>query len=475
MIRKDNGRSGGSEELMGRILPQPAGNFFFTFGLRRLQVRQVLDFCQGRPENHRGHGRGESLIRKARINVRQVFFSPRSSRFIPGNHVSLLQGGGEYFPAIEAAFDRARHEIYLETYIYENDGTGRRVADALKRAAQRGVSVHLLIDGYGSKNLPRGILDHLREGGVKALIFRPRISPLTFRRKRLRRMHRKIAVVDREIAFIGGINIVDDREATADLPPRYDFAVAVEGPLVDIIRLSAERLWSIVARSRFRRGTVRGGTPAAATVAGGQMSAAFLTRDNFRHRRDIETEYIRAIGRAKSEIILAHAYFLPGIDFRRALVNAAARGVRVILLLQGRMEFLLQHYATRALYGNLLDAGIEIHEYRKGFLHAKVAVIDGRWATVGSSNIDPFSLLLSREANIVVDDEGFGRTLAGRLKQTLETDGRQIMASNWKQQPASVRVMSWLGYGLVRMLMGISGYAGKNAPAQDDRTEATED
>ncbi len=142
------------------------------------------------------------------------------------------------------------------------------------------------------------------------------------------------------------------------------------------------------------------------------MSAAFVVRDNFRHRRDIETAYMRAIEQAESEIILAHAYFLPGLDFRHALINAAGRGVRVVLLLQGRVEYLLQHYATRALYGNLLDGGIEIYEYRKSFLHAKVAVIDGHWATVGSSNIDPYSLLLSREANVVVDDEAFGATLA---------------------------------------------------------------
>ena len=336
------------------------------------------------------------------------------SRFIPGNQVTLLHNGEDYFPAIEAAFDRARHEIYLETYIYENDATGRRIADALKRAALRGVNVHMLIDGYGSKDLPKNMLEYLRTDGVKALIFRPKISPWTFRRERLRRMHRKIAVVDREIAFVGGINIIDDRKSTGDLPPRYDYAVAVQGPLVEEIRLSARHLWSMVAWSYFRKGTVPGGTLPVSTFAGGQMRAAFLVRDNFRHRRDIETAYMRAIEQAKSEIILAHAYFLPGLDFRHALIDAAGRGVRVVLLLQGRVEYFLQHYASRALYGNLLDAGIEIYEYHKSFLHAKVAVIDRHWATVGSSNVDPFSLLLSREANIVVDDEKFGEALSNK-------------------------------------------------------------
>lgn len=410
--------------------------------------------------------------KRHRQSLHQAVLSSSVSRFIPGNKVTLLQNGEAYFPALEAAFDRAQHEIFLETYIYENDATGRRIADALKRAALRGVNVYVLIDGYGSKDLPRSMLDYLRADGVKALIYRPKISPWTFRRKRLRRMHRKIAVVDRELAFVGGINIIDDREAMGDMPPRYDYAVAVEGPLVDIIRFSARRLWSITAWSYFRKGTVLDRTLPASTSAGGRMNAAFLVRDNIRHRRDIEAAYMRALEQAESEIILAHAYFLPGLDFRHALINAAGRGVRVVLLLQGRMEFFLQHYASRALYGSFLDAGIEIYEYRRSFLHAKAAVIDGHWATVGSSNIDPFSLLLSREANVVVDDEEFGAALTQSLKQTMETDGLRILRDNWKQQPAYFRFMSWLSYGLLRLMMLISGYARENSRAGNKRTPA---
>ena len=281
-------------------------------------------------------------------------------------------------------------------------------------------------------------------------------------------MHRKIAVVDREVAFVGGINIVEDREVTGDMVSRYDYAVAVEGPLVDVIRLSAQRLWSMVAWSSFRKGTVRCGMLPVSTFTGGSISAAFLVRDNFRHRRDIEAAYMRAIKRAGSEIILAHAYFLPGLEFRHALIHAARRGVRVVLLLQGKMEYLLQHYASRALYGNFLDAGIEIYEYRQNFLHAKVAVIDGHWATVGSSNIDPFSLLLAREANVVVDDEAFGASLVHSLKKTVQTDGRQILADDWKQQPAGLRFVSWLSYGLLRLMMGISGYARENGRTNNE-------
>lgn len=403
-----------------------------------------------------------------RRSLQQAVLSAGWSGFVPGNQVALLHNGEAYFPAIEKAIDRARHEIYLETYIYANDDTGRRIADALIRAARRGVKVYVLVDGYGSKDLAQSLRDSLCAGGVKTLVFRPQISPWTFRRTRLRRLHRKIVVVDREIAFVGGINIIADSQPAGDMPPRYDFAVAVEGPLVDVIRLSARRLWSTVAWSYFRKGTGRGGALPVPTFTGGAMRAAFLVRDNFHHRRDIEAAYMQAITRAESEIILAHAYFLPGLDFRRALVDAAGRGVRVILLLPGKVEYLIEFHAARALYGSFLDAGIEIYEYRKSFLHAKVAVVDGHWATVGSSNIDPFSLLLSREANVVIDDEAFGATLSQSLKETMANDGQRILTDNWKQQPAGLRFLSWLSYALLRLLMGISGYASENSRGNDE-------
>ncbi len=395
----------------------------------------------------------------SRIKLLFLRHDPLLPTLVPGNQVTLLQNGEAYFSAIEAAFDRAEKEIYLETYIFENDATGRRIADALQRAARRGVETHLLIDGFGSHDLPLSMTDYLRAAGVEVAWFRKKISPWTFKRKRLRRLHRKIAVVDRKIAFVGGINIVDDMKPPEQAAPRYDFTVAVEGPLVDVIRLSVRRLWSLVAWSDFRKGTLREEVAAAPPPVGSNMRATFLVRDNIRHRRDIEEAYLRAIDKAKFEIIIANAYFLPGLKFRHALINAAGRGVRVILLAQGRVEYFLQHYASRALYGNLLDAGIEIYEYHESFMHAKVAVIDEQWATVGSSNLDPYSLLLSREANVVIDDKEFAGTLKQRLLQALENGAKRISKDSWKRQPAPLRFINWLSYGFVRMLMGISGYA----------------
>lgn len=409
--------------------------------------------------------------KKHRRRLSRAVLPANRCDFISGNRVTLLHNGEDYFPALEAALDRAQHTIYLETYIYENDAVGQRIAEALERAVARGVTVYVLLDGYGSKDLPQDMLDRLQMRGVKTLIYRREISPWTFQRKRLRRMHRKVVVVDRQIAFVGGINIIADTKPTDDLPPRFDYAVAVEGPLVNVIRLSAQRLWSLVAWRCFRKGTVRGRALPFSSFTGGPTRAAFLVRDNFRHRREIESAYMRAINQAKSEIILAHAYFLPGLDFRNALIHAAGRGVRVVLLLQGKVEYFIEYYASRALYGNLLDAGVEIYEYRKSFLHAKVAVIDGHWATVGSSNIDPFSLLLSREANVVVDDAAFGAILAQSLKKAVATDSQQILMDNWKQQPAGLRFISWLSYNLMRLMTGLCGYDRENECSVSARTK----
>ena len=377
---------------------------------------------------------------------------------IPNNQINLLQNGEAYFPAIEAAIDRAMHEIYLETYIFENDNTGRRIAEALRRAALRGVKTHLLMDGFGSLRLPKTMVENLEAAGARVLKFRPKTSPWTLQRHRLRRLHRKIVVVDRMIAFVGGMNIIDHQDIHGRTSTRFDYAVSVEGPLVKEIHDSARRVWSRVAWTRLPRGWDED-NDLPATEPKGSTRAAFLVRNNIRHRRDIEDAYLQAIEQAHNEIILANAYFLPGLNFRHALLDAARRGVRVVLLLQGRNDHRLLHSAAHALYGSFLDAGIEIHEYRKSLMHAKVGVIDAHWATVGSSNLDPFSLLLSMEANVLVDDEHFALELRQSLEQAINTGARRIIEISWKTKSTKLRLANWLSYGVVRFMIGIAGYA----------------
>ncbi len=379
------------------------------------------------------------------------------SRLLGGNDIRLLECGGQYFPALEQAIDEARSEIFLETYIFADDETGQRIAAALARAARRGVRVRVLVDGFGARDFEDTHRQTLESAGVNTLVFRPEVGRLRFKRNRLRRMHRKLAVIDAQTGFAGGINIIDDMHTPGHKPPRFDYAVRVQGPLVTRMHHECLKLWERVAwatlQFRPRLPRLRNTGPRKP----GQMRAALLVRDNLRHRRDIEDAYLQAIDSAYREILIANAYFLPGRRFRQALTLAAQRGVKVTLILQGRVEYALLHYASQALYGSLLSQGVRIIEYRRSFLHAKAAVIDDDWATVGSSNIDPFSLMLAREANVVVRDTGFAQQLRQSLHLACSHGGRELRHGQWQARPLHERMLRWLAYGMVRLMIGLAG------------------
>jgi cardiolipin synthase len=377
---------------------------------------------------------------------------------VAGNRIELLTTGDAYFPALEAAIDAARREVHFEVYIFEDDPTGRRVAGCLARAAGRGVAVRVIVDGFGAANLVPSLREILEPAGVSIQVYRPEIGKFRLRRNRLRRMHRKLVVIDGRIGFCGGINVLDDRDGTGVGPARFDFAVRVEGPIVTDMHTAMRRLWMLLAWTHAggRRGPRLEPCPPQPGFPDG-MRAAFLVRDNLRNRRTIEDAYVAAIEGARQEILIAHAYFLPGSRFRRILYEAAARGVRVRLLLQGKREYFWVHYAMRALHGRLLAAGIEIHDYTAAWLHAKVAVIDGRWATVGSSNIDPLSLLMAREGNIVMEDERFSAALKAVLEAAIEQNSEPVCRQSLAARPWADRLLSWIAMGLARAAGGLIG------------------
>jgi cardiolipin synthase len=379
-------------------------------------------------------------------------------KFIKGNRLTLLHNGAEYFPELESAIDEANKEIHLQTYIFKYDLTGISIANALKRAAQRGVAVHLLIDGFGSLKFPQKAIENLIAAGVQVMHYRKEVFSFRFRRHRLRRMHRKLVVIDARIAFVGGINIINDHQKPGQAVPRFDYAVKIEGPLLTTIHSSAKRLWMLVAWAHFKKRWITHLELQPITKPVGNQRAAFVIRDNFRHRRDIERSYLKAIANAYNEIIIANAYFLPGRNFRQALIHAARRGVSVILLLQGKIEYRIQYHASRALYDNLLDAGIKIYEYQKSFLHAKVAVIDQYWSTIGSSNIDPLSLLMAQEANVMVLDQAFAMELRTTLQLAME-DSKPVSKIYWGKQSWINRSLNWISYYIVRILQGVLGYS----------------
>ncbi len=437
-----------------------ARSFPSRMPLLRLDRIYVRGFEVSHSSVHTG-GKWQRLSDHAALST-QLEMSAAHIHRVAENQLMLLKNGTAYFPQLCADIDAAKHSIYLETYILVADETGSMVADALRRAAARGVVVRVLLDGYGSAGLPPEWLDELRAAKVQVQWFRREISPFTLRRnrmRRLRRLHRKLVVLDGEVAFVGGINIVNDISSQDGFSaPRLDYVVRVQGKVAGEIRATMRRLWGVVSWVNFRR---RGKefrrlfiTRAKPEVSG----ITLLLRDNLRHRHDIEDAYLEAINGAHDEIIIANAYFLPGRVFRQALIQAVKRGVRVMLLLQGRVEYRVQHYATHALYAQLLAGGIEIYEYQPSYLHAKVAVVDGQWATVGSSNIDPFSLLLAREANLAVQDAGFAGELRASLLASIDGEAVRVGDGYGVTRSLFDRVVAWISYEIVRLLIGLLGY-----------------
>ena len=418
-----------------------------------------------------------------------------------GHAVHLLEGGQAYFPALIEAIDQAQHEVRLETYIFDFTGAGADVAHALIRAARRKVSVMVVVDGFGAAPLTPEWQQRLHAAGVAwRVYFAPGLLDLILP-GRWRRLHRKLCVVDSAVAFCGGINVLDDFHDPNHGPlaaPRLDFAVRVSGPLVQQAANAMTVLWlRIEALRRLKERQVgaametlrdaatrahrRAGQSGAVSGSSGESAksavrglghaeppavprhhrnavrAALLLRDNLRYRTDIERAYRKAIARAQHDIIIANAYFVPGRKMRTALILAAQRGVKVQLLVQGRYEYFMQYYASRPVYAALLAAGVQVVEYSASFLHAKVAVIDGCWATVGSSNIDPLSLLLTREANVVIDDPAFGAHLRARLHTHIRGSGKPMDPLLYANRPLGERVMERLALGLMRVALFIIG------------------
>ena len=402
----------------------------------------------------------------------------KGQRMRAGHEVQLLEGGTEYFPALVAAIEQASLEVRMETYIFHFAAAGEQVAQALVRAASRGVAVFLVMDGIGTPRVPPEWAQRFNQAGVQWHQFSPlgRLGLLI--PGRWRRMHRKLCVVDGNVAFCGGINILDDY-----IDPNYgqlesarlDYAVRVSGPLVADAQAALVQFWvrlqvtRQLERLQFRRARAAlDMTPVAVPVrvpdgvatygaVFEHAAASLVLRDNVLNRTRIEWAYRKAIASAHHEVLIANAYFLPGTQLRRALMDAARRGVRVRLVLQGRYEYFLQFHAARQLYGELLAAGVEIHEYQAGFLHARVAVVDGRWATVGSSNLDPLSLQLAREANVVVENRAFAHALQTRLEQVMVRSGRKMDPQAHAERPLKQRILGGFAVGLVRLMLFLTG------------------
>ncbi len=373
-----------------------------------------------------------------------------------GNQLSLLHRGAEFFPELIQACDAAQSEIFVETYIFALDATGQCVKSALLRAAARGVAVQVMVDwlGTGSDTIAR-LQPELEATGVRFAAFNP------WFRRGIVRTHRKIVVVDRRVAFLGGLNINDDMisddGSAIPLPaPRWDFAVSIAGPLVAQIRAEVLMQWQRLGPRplRTRLESLRDYMTRARPLRAVQVAeAALVVRDNLRNRAAIQRALLQALGRARGSAMLVTPYFAPGRKLRKALVHAAERGLPVTLLI-GVGQFMMQDAVAQSFYPRLIRAGVKVVEYRRTQLHGKVAVIDADWATVGSSNFDGLSLFVNHEANIIVRDQHFAASLRTHIQRGV-AEGVTVTADDVARLSLPRRIWNRFAYGLYRVVLQV--------------------
>ena len=379
-----------------------------------------------------------------------------------GNRLRLLENGEEYFPRVFEAIRRARESVMLETFILFEDEVGNELHEVLLAAANRGVKVEMMLDGYGSNNLSTEFVNSLTSAGVRFLYYDPRPLVLGMRTNIFRRLHRKIVVCDGVIAFVGGINYSAEHNSSYGAQAKQDYAVEVKGPIVDDITQYVQQ--AINSEKVTRRWWGGRSHRPAKNATPGDAQVLFVWRDNDEHRDDIEQHYIDMLRDAKKEVIIANAYFFPGYRLLREMRSAAQRGVSVKLIVQGEPDMPIVKVGAELLYNYLVGGGVEIYEYIRRPLHAKIAVQDNYWSTVGSSNLDPLSLSLNLEANLIIHDRAFNEVVRGNLNRLLNEDCQRVEESqlpkqNWWQLSKSVVVFHFL-----RHFPAIAGWLPAHTP-----------
>jgi cardiolipin synthase len=386
--------------------------------------------------------------------------------WISGNSFDLLENGEQFYPCVFDAMANAQKEILVETFILYDDKVGRNLQEVLIAAAQRGVQVDLTIDGWGSPGLSKEFLSAMTAVGIRVHVFDP--MPGFLRRLNLfRRLHRKIVVIDGAIAFIGGINFSADHLLDFGPEGKQDYSARVRGPIVTEIHA--------FARSAVKGGEGRAGrgfkarlrrkeNDTAAQTSAGDADAIFVWRDNHRHTRDIEHQYRVAIRLAKERVTIANAYFFPGYAFLRDLRKAARRGVKVSLILQGNPDMAIVQIAAGMLYHHLLSAGVDIYEYCDRPLHGKVAAIDDEWSTIGSSNLDPLSLSLNLEANVIIRDRAFNARLSETLQRLMQESCKKIDIRDLKEAGWWRVLRGYVLFHLLRRYPAWLGWLPAHAP-----------
>lgn len=365
------------------------------------------------------------------------------------NQIEIIRGGRDYFSLLVKLIEEAQQAIHLQTYILNNDNTGTMVADALKRACHRGVTVHLLVDGYASQRLPRRFIVSLKEAGVHFRFFEPFLKSKHFYFGR--RLHHKVFVSDGAHALVGGINIADRYNDTADEAAWLDFALYVHGEIAqDLCKLCWKTWNGFPAGNEQVECEVQ---PGFDDLNAAKLASVRVRRNDWvRRKNEISVTYIDMLHGAKSHVTILCSYFLPGKIIRRALRNAAARGVKIKVITAGNSDISMAKHAERWMYDWLLRYGIELYEYQPSVLHAKTAVCDNAWFTIGSYNINDISTYASIELNLDVHDESYALELHQQLDDIIGSDciaiTPQVHISNTN---IFIRFVRWLSYKFFRV------------------------
>lgn len=370
-------------------------------------------------------------------------------RFTSGNRVELLRDGLAAFPAMLDAIRGAREQVLLEMYWFDSDSIGRQFASELALAAARGVEVGVLYDAFGSIGTDPQMFADLRKAGAKVLEFGP-LAPWRhrFRFGRLtRRDHRKLLLVDAELGFTGGLNIADAWRSLDETGGGgwRDDVVRVEGPAV-------RQLYEVLLEAWQQAG----GTPFLRCRSGpsqrpGDQDVAVLGQSFLRARREISRAYVAQLYHAKRRAYIRNAYFVPDRSVRRALKQAAARGVDVRVLMPGTSDVEIVRHASRATWGTLLRSGVRLFEWQGGILHAKSAVVDGRWSTVGTYNLDYLSLRTNLEVNVSILNEEFGRAMEQSFLQDLR-ESSEVNPQAFRFRPLGERLLELIAYRFRKIL-----------------------
>lgn len=370
----------------------------------------------------------------------------RAKRFsYTRNKVQLVRGGREYFELLEKIISEARESIHMQTYIFEDDETGRLVGNALIAAAGRNVKVYLLVDGYASQSLPEEFVKHLNSGGVNFRYFEPLFKSRNFYFGR--RLHSKVIVADGIAAMLGGVNITNRYNDMTDQPAWLDFALFVEGPAATDAYDVCTSIWS----KRKSQMVSYAPRPFPPQFKEHEASLVRLRRNDWLNNRlQISSSYLEMFKTATSHITILSSYALPGNVFRKNLEKAIKRGVKVRIIVSGTSDIFLVKMAEKYWYNWLLRKKIEIFEYTRNVLHGKLASCDGEWMTIGSYNVNDLSAYVSIELNYDVRDRHFVNSVEKILQQIVDNDCVRVSKESNYNTNILKKFGRWTAYNLIR-------------------------